>query len=851
MGSGHFLVALVDWLADRVLEAMQAVHESVNKAPYAALLVERDNPYQSPVVVRLADIRRRILAAGIEHGWALDERQLDDRHIVRRMILKKVIFGVDKNPMAVELAKVALWLHTFTVGAPLSFLDHHLQCGDSLHGERFVTVRGDLQQLGVLFQEAELTRLEVAARSLDAVAELTDTSIAEAHESQRLADEAQTQVRPIHALLDFWRALRWLVVGWPTNRLTRIRDESAKRALAELLSDRYNLIGVISAGRIEGEGQDVNTANGLLGRTYRLSSREHFFHWWTAFPNVWRGGAGGFDAVIGNPPWDRIKLQQVEWFAERNLEIARQARAADRTQMIAALRRANDPLWTEYEDASESAENQARVVHDSGDYPMLGAGDVNLYSLFVERAAGLVSERGIVGLLTPSGIAADRGASEFFRSISSTGRLAALFDFENRNNPGGSYFPDVDSRFKFCALVFGGIKRTFPTAKTAFFLHTLNDLSDNNRLLSLSAEDFNRVNPNTGAAPIFRTRRDADLTTRIYTNHPVLVDRSSGSEQKVWPVRYMNMFHMTNDSDAFLSRETLEQQHWQPALLNRWIRGEAIALPLYEGKMVQMYDHRAADVVVNRANLHRAAQQVAILDAEKQRPDRYPIPQYWIMASNVSEVWSGSWMLAFKSITAPTNMRTMIAGLLPQSGVGNSMALLLPLQHDNASRWIPLLYANLTCFVLDFALRQKVQGQNLNWFIIEQVPVILPARFDARIGDAVVSEFIRSEVLALTYTAHDMAPFARDMGYINASGDVMPPFVWNAEDRRHRMARLDALFMHLYGLSKDDAEYILSTFPIVREKDEASFGSYRTLDLILAYMDRIAAGQLDHSNAAM
>ena len=451
MGSGHFLVALVDYLADRVLVAMQEADDKANAAPWAAHLVERGRPYASPVVARLADIRRRILATGHEHKWALDERQLDDRHIVRRMILKKVIFGVDKNPMAVELAKVALRLHTFTVGAPLSFLDHHLKCGDSLHGEKLETVRAGMSALGTLFQEAELTRLEVAARSLEAVAELTDTSIAEAHESKRLADEAEGQVAPIHALLDFWRTLRWLVPGWPIQKKKKIGDKSplsaAELAVAEIFSGRYNLSDVVLEGRIGGEGPDVRATNDLLVRAVALAKRERFFHWWTAFPTVWRAGGGGFDAVIGNPPWDRIKLQQVEWFAERELNIARQARAADRKRMIDDVRKKGAPLWHEYLEASQRAESQARVLRDSGDYPLLGGGDVNLYSLFVERATALVQPQGLVGLLTPSGIVADKGAAEFFRGISGTGRLATLLDFENRYNPGGSYFLDVDSRF--------------------------------------------------------------------------------------------------------------------------------------------------------------------------------------------------------------------------------------------------------------------------------------------------------------------------------------------------------------------------------------------------------------------
>jgi len=512
--------------------------------------------------------------------------------------------------------------------------------------------------------------------------------------------------------------------------------------------------------------------------------------------------------------------------------------------MVDDLRKKGAPVWHEYLEASERAESQARVLRDSGDYPLLGGGDVNLYSLFVERAETLVAKDGLVALLTPSGIAADKGAAEFFRGISGTGRLAALLDFENRK----VFFPDIHASFKFCALVFGGEARRFETAKCAFFLHALTELDDPERMLALSSDDFTRVNPNTGAAPIFRSKRDAELTTRIYANHPVLVNRSTGTEKKVWPVRYVRMFDMTNDSDKFLTRAELEKRGWKPAPLNRLAKGKAEAVPLYEGKMVQMYDHRAADVVVNAQNLHRAAQQEAIKASEKIAPDRYPAPQFWATASDVDAIWPGGWSLAFKSITAPTNMRTMLTSFVPKSGVGNSMAILLPEGSvAGGNSFLPLLLANMSVHAFDFVLRQKVQGQNLNWFIVEQLPVIAPAAFEQRIGKTKIADYIRAEVLALTYTAHDMAPLARDLGYVDGNGRVKPPFVWDPEDRRQRMARLDALFMRLYGLGEADADYILSTFPIVREKDAAAFGTYRTRDLILAYLQRIEKGLLSHA----
>lgn len=835
MGSGHFLVALVDYLADRVLEAINLAEQAVNAQDWAAHLVEQNRPWQSPLVARIATIRRNIRQEANEHGWTVSDVQLDDRHIVRRMILKKCVFGVDKNPLAVELAKTALWLHTFTVGAPLSFLDHHLQCGDSLHGEQLKTVQDSLRSRGMLFQEGDLERLNIAAEGLTQVANLTDVDIAEVKLSKRLAQDARNNILPILRLLDFWRALRWLVPGWPTQgnkrRLPGEEQTPEQLAIAELLSGRHNLIAVLGAGQLGGDSRDVAAANDLLKRVQALAQEERFFHWWAAFPTVFGYQAKqGFDVVIGNPPWDRIKLQEVEWFAERSLSIAKQARAADRKTLIKALEKKRSPLWREYQMAVARAETHARVLGKSGDYPLLGGGDVNLYSLFVERAQALVRPQGLVALLTPSGIAADKGAAAFFRSIAAGSRLSALFDFENKK----VFFPDIHASFKFSALVFGGEARTFDASRCAFYLHSLDDLEVPERVLTLSAEDFQRVNPNTAAAPVFRNRRDADITLRIYGQHPVLVDRSQGKEERVWPVKYVTMFHMTNDSRFFLTRTELEKQGFVPAPLNRWQKENAEALPLYEGKMVQMYDHRAADVVVNAENLHRAAQPETIQSALKEQGDRYPVPQYWVLgeATYIQEAPPPLATLAFKDVTAPTNARTMIAAFVPQAGLGNTLPGLLGETAQTA-----LLLANLNSFAFDFLARQKVQGQHLNWYILEQLPVIAPERFEETLGTVKIADFIREQVLHLSYTAHDLAPLARDLGYDG------PPFRWDESDRRERMAALDALFMHLYGLGADDAAYILDTFPIVREQDMARYGEYRTKTLILAGMDNLAKGQ--------
>ena len=875
MGSGHFLVALVDDMADRVLEAASRASTLVNAQPWAAHLVERGRAWESPVIARIAAIRREIKTQAREHGWAVTDAQLDDRHIVRRMVLKRAIFGVDKNPMAVELAKTALWLHTFTVGAPLSFLDHHLKVGDSLHGERLPTVQRGLQRLGALLLQTEFDRLGRAARSLAQVADLTDVDMAEARLSKQLAHEATEQTAPLLAVLDFWRALRWLIPGWPVDKPAQLAKllppENGQPhpwllGLGALLNPGVNLVSVIGNGQLPAEGaaaDAVQAANALMAQARALARRESFFHWWTQFPTIFTpdgtGAHSGFDAVIGNPPWDRIKLQEVEWFAERDARIATQARAADRKALIAELKTRDDPLWTDYQQAQQQAEANARVLGNgkqgAGDYPLLGGGDVNLYSLFVERAQALVRPDGLVALVTPSGIAADKGAAAFFRSISASGRLGALFDFENRKG----LFPDVDSRFKFCTLVFGGPERRFDETRCAFYLHSLDELdADPARQLQLTADDFARVNPNTGAAPIFRSQRDADITLALYARHPVLVrhgqvSASTGAQpdEQVWPVKYATMFHMTNDSHLFLKDGELAKQGWKRAPLGRWVNAAGQeAHPLYAGRMLHQYDHRAASVTVNEDNLKVASLSDRSAIADKANPAYYPQPQYWVPADAVPEAQRRPWAIGFRDIARATDARTMIAAIVPGVYAGNTLPLLV--DPAMGPREASLLLANFNALVFDYVARQKAQSTHLNWYIVEQLPVIAPARFDEPLPAAfakamraarlmngrhprpTVADFVIPQVLALSYSAHDLAPFARDLGFVDAAGQVLAPLPWDEEQRRTRLAALDALFFWLYGLGADDAAYVLGSFPIVREQDLRAFGRYRTQDEVLA-----------------
>ena len=189
----------------------------------------------------------------------------------------------------------------------------------------------------------------------------------------------------------------------------------------------------------------------------------------------------------------------------------------------------------------------------------------------------------------------------------------------------------------------------------------------------------------------------------------------------------------------------------------------------------------------------------------------------------------------------------MIAAMVPAAAAGNTLPLLTPrngaFDQDYASS-AALLVANLNAFVYDFIARQKVQGQHLNWYIVEQLPTLRPAAYERKFGKAKAKDLIRDHVLRLSYTAHDLASFARDIGYVDKeTGNVLPPFKWDGEERTHLRARLDALFFLLYGIeTPEEVSYVLESFPGVRADDMKTRDRYRTLDLILAYMSALKAG---------
>jgi len=558
--------------------------------------------------------------------------------------------------------------------------------------------------------------------------------------------------------------------------------------------------------------------------------------WEARFPGVFsRADNPGFDCVVGNPPWERLKLQEREFFAFSEPAIAGAVSAARRRKLIEALEASNPELFAQYRQAKDAAERTLAHVRSSGNFPLTAKGDVNTYALFAELAQRIVAPRGRVGLLVPSGIATDKTTREFFSNLMESKSLIALYDFENK----APVFPDVHRSFKFCTLLFGGSKLATQQADFVFFARLTSDLDAKHRHVSLSSDDMALLNPNSRTCPVFRSRRDAELTKAVYRRVPILIDRSRKEGGNPWGIRFVRMFDQTNDAELFRTRDELlklkAQQHG-----NRWTKGKQTFLPFYEAKMVQAFDHRAASVVVESANWMRQGQTEPTSLVAHQNPEYAVQPRWWVDDAEVSRVLGDRvrpFYLCYKDVTSPTNQRTMIAAMIPHSAVANSAPLVL-LGESIGERRACCLLANLNSFALDFVARQKVGGVHLNFFIVEQLPMFPPEHYGQRCPwqkSRTLERWISDRVLKLTCTADDMRPLAE------AAGFDPPVHRWNPSERATLMAELDAAFFLLYGIGRDDAEYILGTFRGAGRAGDGPAEMFPAETPVLDAYDRLAA----------
>lgn len=834
---------LLDSALDPVIAERLAGHPSGEGAVEALLSISVIDPACGSGHFLLAAARRiatHLARVQAELRGSGQPTPSDYRHALRQVVTH-CVFGVDMNPMALELARTALWLEAFTPDAPLGFIDHHLVCGNAL--------------LGVMD-----TKILLEGIPDEAYKELTGDSKAlcqDLKKQNKKERDGLVRMRKAAAFSQSLNAMELAITAAPLERLDALPDESldqteAKRRQFDQLnqsrdSERLPLAMnlYLAAFLLPKLGTATKTVvpttqdmlSALLGQPVatdkldaarRVAQEIPILHWPLAFGQVF--ARGGFSCVLGNPPWEQLQLSEQEFFASRSPHIAAMG-GEERKRVVAALHETDPRLAVEFDNAKRFYETAGMFARAGARYTLTAVGKLNTYALFAETALSLVHSVGRAGMVLPSGIATDDSTKAFFSHLVSAGRLVSMLGFDNAKR----VFPAVHPDTPFCLFTLGF------TREDATFVHyalRVEDVEDEHRRFKLTAEDISRLNPNTRTCPVFRSQMDAEITKRIYQRVPVLIlETKDGHDESPWRVEVIqNFFSTSNKNDMALFRG------WPDA------QNEKDCLPVYRGTMVDQYHHRVSSFSPTKGKF------VDVPDTQIRdgviASDKY-VDKGEVLGRLRKRGWEREWLLGWRDITNATNWRTLIAAAIPIAPADDTFSLLLP--HIESSGLCACLLGNLNALVLDYVVHNKVGGTHVRKYVISQLPILSPEMFHSGQINAIVPM-----VLELTFTAYDLKPFYCDLMTENPEWDARPakmrgePFPWDSARRAQLRAELDAYYAKLYGLTRDELRFILDpkdvmgddypseTFRVLKDREIRQFGEYRTGRLVLEAWDRLS-----------
>lgn len=827
------------------------------------------------------------LRTGEDNPASLDYRQ------ALREVISRCVYAVDYNPDAVELCKVVLWIEGYCAGKPLSFLDHHIRCGNSVLGV------SDLQMLidGVpdkaLTAEDKDTLKALKKLNQEAVKAVNGNTgneptfgfenpfgIEEMSIAQiGLADK----IRFINHLpedtleQEIVKQLRWqeLMASARVDCLRRACDIYAYAFYHTVKADElykdeggtdkeldleaevpYTKTVMRALQEIEAmecleKGKPLPTYYRQLSADFktevkRMAAEQRFFHWCVEFPEVFAANKG-FDVMCGNPPWDKIKVEDKKWFESHGRsDIVNAGTAAQRKRAIAELPVTAPVLYTEYCQAQKDAEAMSRFVRFSGRFQLTATGDIDLYPMFAELC--LTFSKEAWGLVMPTGIALNDPNKAFFSKLIDENRLVSLYDFENRE----ALF-DIHRMFKFCLLTAGKPQDKPREVKGGFYLTRLDHLLDPNRIYTLKTDDFATLNPNTKTCAVFRTAKDAAIAAKIYRRCPILINDITG--ENPWNARISNMMHMSHDSGDFKTFEDLQNEHASISGNTFTTLAGQTYVPVYEGKMIWFYNHHYGTWPTSSPRPN-AIPNVEI--DELSNENSLILPWYWtpvedVMSKlekldnegNVIWKWNHPWLLGYRKISNATNERTFVSSIIPlPNGAGDSIIYVMI---DNVlhSALVQGIFSSLT---FDYISKQKMGGSNMSNFITKQLPVLSLEQ----IPDEMIMPIV-SRVARLCYFNHDLDGWAEELwNELSPKQQTEIPelgrkecFIYDPEKRAVLQAELDAIFAHLYGLTTEDLRYILDpedacgegcineTFRVLKDNELRQYGEYRTKRLVL------------------
>jgi hypothetical protein len=729
-----------------------------------------------------------------------EERPTEDQlREAKRDVLLHCIYGVDLNPMALELAKFSLWITASLPDMPLTFLDHKLKCGNSLIGatpdlikkgipeEAYKPVGNDNPAICTELKKKVRREQESLSRVNEPTAQYgLQFKRNETDELLRLREvlnnRKQEEVADVDLAEEEYHQLEKMERKFKDWLMADVWTSAFFIEKTELDQTLYPTNVTLENLR---ENEPVNDV--IIDRVLKTADHYNFFHYHLEFPEVFE--KGGFDCLLGNPPWEKINFQDEEFFISRSPEIAKAKNKSERKKLMCELPISNYNLYQEYLSAKRWNDCLSIFFLESGAFPYTGLSRVNLYSIFAEQYEKLINKNGSTGNVLPTGIILDNNNKSFYYYLIHSNKLDTVIDYENK----AGLFPEVHRMYRFCVFITRG---TGGRNRYKFFQ---SEPSIDEDFVIIKLEDIININPNSKTCPSFKNYTDYRIAKNIYSNNKVLINEAN-PEVNPFKVEIRTPFNMSNDSGMFKS--------YDPELL-----------PLYEAKYIYLYTHRYANWENNTTNYS---------PIEKLKDSTYAVKtQYYLgKADFYSRFKESNWNLVYRMITHATQERTMIASIIPCFPCGNSLSLITGESLKNSM----FLLGNFNSLIFDFLARQKVGAVNFNHWILKQLPVI---DYNKITSDLLT--IIQEKVFQLTYTANDLKPMAIEFGYKGSS-----PFIWNDTERFQLQCELDAIYAHLYGLEKADMDYVLETFRIVKQKDIAKYGSYRTKETILKLYDDFA-----------
>ena len=602
-------------------------------APEAALLAIRvidpacgSGHFLLAAARRLAE--RLALLRSVASGYEGAIRPKDYRHALREVVAH-CIYGVDRNPMAVELARMALWLEGFEEGRPLDFLDHHLQVGDALLGltdldaltqgiskDAFKPLSGDDREVCKALTKTNAVALKQLTRDLQSQQMLLGMDNTSGLQAMRAIEDMPTNTPEQVSI----KETRWLTFMQTAAQspLAQAADVLVGAFLLPKTTDRSATVPTSATLHtlLTTPNDITGPAADAVAAARAACAEARVLHWPLAFPQVF--ARGGFDCVLGNPPWEVNQMGEEEFFASRDPNIA--ALAGDsRKKAIESLSKTSPRLWEEFSETSRRIAATNIFFRESGRFPLTAVGKLNTYPLFAETILQIHARDGRAGFIVPTGIATDDSTKAYFGHITQSKRLVSLYDIENRE----AVFPSVHRSYKFCLLTLGASEQ----AEFVCFATQVSQLADERRRFTLTPEDFRLINPNTLTCPVFRSKRDAELTKKLYRAAPVLIYEANAEDNSAnagelpaenpWGITFsQGLFNMTSASHLFKDEESPNH------------------LPLYEAKLIHHFDHRWATYTTDPNTGTVASRDVTL--QEKQDASFSITPRYWVPAR---EVW--------------------------------------------------------------------------------------------------------------------------------------------------------------------------------------------------------------------